>query len=97
MKLIAIVLCTLVVLAGWLWIPDSPSLAQADPSVGQDEDEIEASQDGETAQSAPETETNDEETAVAGSDEEGSRGSLGVFVPSERLPAGSAVSFPVDI
>ena len=91
MRLIVIVLFTAVVMAGWLWTLDSPSVAQ----TGSESEQIEATPEQEPdseASGAPEEEGGNEE-----SQQDRPTESLGVFVPTEKLPAGSSVSFPVDI
>jgi hypothetical protein len=91
MRLIVIVLLTAAVLSGWLWTLDSPSVAQ----TGSETEQVEA-----TPEQEPESETGGA-PEKGGEDGESKQDrpteSLRVFVPTEKLPAGSSVSFPVDI
>ena len=103
---------TSAVLLAWLWSPTMTSTAAAEAAAKQEPaaQQEPPADDQETIGEAEPTEEvpNENEPAEGASTEEASTGSeeprdepksegLEVFVPTEKLPAGSSVSFPVDI
>lgn len=91
MRRMLIVALAIAVLIGMLWSLNSPSVAQIDSNSEPAEEPAEQEQPGgagqDTQEPAEEGETREDRPTE----------SLKAFVPSEKLPAGSSVSFPVDI
>ncbi len=91
MRRIVIVLLSVAALTGMLWLLDAPSVAQTESTSEPDEKPATQEQSNgagqDTKEAAEEGETREDRPTE----------SLKAFVPSEKLPAGSSVSFPVDI
>ena len=98
---------TSAVLLAWLWSPTMTSTAAAEAAAKQEPaaqqeppaDDQETIGEAEPTEEVP-AEKEPAEEASSGSEEprdEPKSEGLEVFVPTEKLPAGSSVSFPVDI
>jgi len=112
MRWIVTAVFTSAILLAWLWGPNLVAMATAEAAAQQQApaaeqeavadgtDQDGAGQDGdELAEEEPAEEASSEEASSGSEKPQGKSKSEGleVFVPTEKLPAGSSVSFPVDI